>query len=193
VAEGETHMALTAHPADYRPNGNPNATNHVLDIRKIDGLLTPNDQFFFIQHHNKPEIDGEKYRLKFTGMVNKPAEFSVADLKAMKSVDVVNGYECSGNSARGFEGLSSCGKFTGVPLSRVLKQPGVGAKAREVIFFGTDRGKQDVIFRQQTFKLDQQFARSITLENAMKPEPLLAYALNGQPLTRDQGFPVRLL
>jgi DMSO/TMAO reductase YedYZ molybdopterin-dependent catalytic subunit len=70
---------------------------------------------------------------------------------------------------------------------------GVGPKAREVVFFGTDRGKEDVVFRQDTYKLEQQFGRSITLENAMKPEPMLAYALNGQPLTRDQGFPVRLI
>ena len=72
--------------------------------------------------------------MKFTGLVNKPAEFTLADLKAMKSTDLVNGYECSGNSARAFEGLSSCGRFTGVPLSSVLKQVGVGTKAREVVF-----------------------------------------------------------
>ena len=69
----------------------------------------------------------------------------------------------------------------------------MNSKAREVVFFGTDRGPQEIVFRQQTFKLDQQFGRSITLENAMKPEPMLAYALNGEPLTRDQGFPVRLI
>ncbi len=51
----------------------------------------------------------------------------------------------------------------------------------------------DVAFRQQTYKLDQQFGRSVTLENAMKPEPLLAYAMNGDPLTLNQGFPVRLM
>jgi DMSO/TMAO reductase YedYZ molybdopterin-dependent catalytic subunit len=78
-------------------------------------------------------------------------------------------------------------------LSRLLKQVGVDAKAREVVFFGTDRGKEDIVFRQQTYKLEQQFARSITLENAMKPEPLLAWALNGQPLDRDHGFPLRLI
>ena len=41
--------------------------------------------------------------------------------------------------------------------------------------------------------MQQQFARSITLENAMKPEPLLAWALNGQPLRRDHGFPLRVI
>jgi DMSO/TMAO reductase YedYZ molybdopterin-dependent catalytic subunit len=131
--------------------------------------------------------------LKFTGMVNKPAEFSLADLKAMKSVELVNGFECSGNSPRAIQGLSSCGKFTGVRLNAVLKQLGVNPKAREVVFFGYDRGSADVAFRQQTLKLDQQFGRSVTLENAMKPEPMLAYALNGEPLTLNQGFPVRLI
>ncbi len=193
LAQGETDIPFTDYPKDYKVNGNPNAANRFLDIRKIDGHITPNDQFFFIQHYNRPEIDGSTYRLKFTGMVNKPTEFSLADIKAMKSTELVNGYECSGNSSRFFDGLSSCGRFTGVPLSHVLKQVGVGAKAREVVFFGTDRGKEDVVFRQDTYKLEQQFGRSITLEHAMKPEPMLAYALNGQPLTRDQGFPVRLI
>jgi DMSO/TMAO reductase YedYZ molybdopterin-dependent catalytic subunit len=193
LADNEADVPFTDYPANYKVNANPDAANRFFDIRKIDGHITPNDQFFFIQHYNRPEIDGNSYRLKFTGMVNKPTELSLADLKAMKSADVVNGYECSGNSGRFFQGLSSCGKFTGVPLSHVLKHVGVGPKAREVVFFGTDRGKEDVIFRENTYKLEQQFGRSITLEHAMKPEPLLAYALNGQPLTRDQGFPIRLI
>jgi DMSO/TMAO reductase YedYZ molybdopterin-dependent catalytic subunit len=193
LAEGDTDVPFTDYPANYKVNGNPQAENRFLDIRTIDGHITPNDQFFFIQHYNRPEIDANTYRLKFTGMVNKPAEFSLADLKSMKSTELVNGYECSGNSARFFDGLSSCGRFTGVPLSHVLKHVGVSPKAREVVFFGTDRKKEDIVFRQDTYKLEQQFGRSITLENAMKPDPLLAYALNGQPLARDQGFPIRLI
>jgi DMSO/TMAO reductase YedYZ molybdopterin-dependent catalytic subunit len=61
------------------------------------------------------------------------------------------------------------------------------------VFFGTDRGPEEVVFRQQTFKIQQQFARSVTLENATKDEPLLAYSLNGQPLDRDHGAPLRLI
>src|ERR1700751_3846748 len=98
LAQGETDVPFTDYPANYKVNGNPNAANRFLDIRKIDGHITPTDQFFFIQHYNRPEIDAGAYRLKFTGMVNKPAEFSLADLKAMKSTELVNGYECSGNS-----------------------------------------------------------------------------------------------
>jgi DMSO/TMAO reductase YedYZ molybdopterin-dependent catalytic subunit len=193
LAQGDTDIPFTDYPANFKVNADPAGANRRIDIRTIDGYATPNDQFFFIQHYNRPEVDASTWRLKFTGLVNKPAEFSLADLKAMKSTEIVNGYECSGNSARAFEGLSSCGRFTGVPLSQVLKQVGVGAKAREVVFFGTDRGKEDIVFRQQTYKLEQQFARSITLEHAMNPEPLLAWDLNGQPLDRDHGFPLRLI
>jgi len=191
LAEGETDVPFTDIPADFP--GDPTAPTRRFDIRKIDGMLTPKDQFFTTQHFAKPEIDGAAYRLKFTGMVRKPAEFSLADLRAMKPVELVNGFECSGNSARAMEGLSSCGRFTGVRLSAVLKQLGVHPDAREVVFFGSDRGPLDIVFRQNTYKLEQQFGRSITLEHAMKPEPLIAYALNGDPLTRNQGFPVRLI
>ncbi len=192
LAQGDTDVKFTDIPANFNPN-NPNGTTRLLDIRKIDGLITPKDQFFAIRHFNAPEIDGAAYKLKFSGMMNRPNELSLAELKAMRSTELVAGYECSGNSPRAMQGLSSNGRWTGVRLNAVLKQMGVQPKAREVVFFGTDRGDQEVVWRQQTFKLQQQFGRSITLENAMKPEPLLAYALNGQPLAREQGFPVRLI
>jgi hypothetical protein len=120
-------------------------------------------------------------------------EISLDELRAMRSVELAVGYECSGNSAHSMQGLASCGRFTGVPLRNLLKHVGVGSKAREVVFFGTDHGPQELVFRKQTFNLDQQYGRSITLENAMKPEPLVAYLLNGEPLCREQGFPVRLI
>lgn len=193
AAADEVDVPFTDLPKNFNPGANPNAPTRVLDIRKIDGPFTPTDQFFSLQHMNRPEIDASTYRLKLTGLFEKPAEFTLDDLRRMHPVEVAAGYECSGNSPRSVEGLCSCGQFKGVRLHDVLKHAGVDPKAREVVFFGTDRGPQEVVFRQQTFKLDQQFARSITLENALKPEPMLAYELNGQPLTRNQGFPLRLI
>jgi hypothetical protein len=113
LAQGESDLPFTDYPKDYKVNGNPNAANRFVDIRKIDGHITPNDQFFFIQHYNRPEVNAETYRLSLTGMFQKPVQLSLADLKAMKSTEIVNGYECSGNSGRFFQGLSSCGRFTG--------------------------------------------------------------------------------
>ena len=192
LAQGETDVPFTDVPESFTPRP-PDDARRSLDLRTIDGFLTPNDQFFFIQHYNKPEIDGAAYKLKLTGLVDRPIELSLADIKGMKPVDIVCGYECSGNSPNAMQGLSSNGKFTGVRLRDVLKRAGVRENAREVVFFGSDRGNEDVVFRQNTFKIQQQFARSITLENAMKPDPLLAYALNGQPLDRNHGFPLRVI
>jgi len=192
LAQGETDVPFTDYPATFNPGGN-GAPRRTFDIRTIDGLIVPKDKFFVTQHFNQPQIDANTYRLKLSGMVNKPLELSLADLKKMRSTDMILGYECSGNSPRAFQALSSCGRFTGVPLRDVLNQAGVGSKAREVVFLGTDRGEGDVVFRQQTFKLNQQFGRSITLENAQKPEPLLAWALNGEPLTVPQGAPLRVM
>jgi len=192
LAQGETEVPFTDIPATFNP-ANPTAQLRLLDIRKIDGLITPKDKFYAIQHHDRPEVDGAAYRLKVGGMLNKQAEFSVADLQAMPSVEMIVGYECSGNSPRLIQGLASNGRWKGVKLNNLLHKLGVQSAAREVVFFGTDRGMQDIVFRQDTYKLEQQFARSMSLENAMKPEPMLAYALNGDPLTREQGFPVRLV
>jgi DMSO/TMAO reductase YedYZ molybdopterin-dependent catalytic subunit len=192
LAQGEVDVPFTDIPQSFNPSPADGA-RRFLDIRKIDGLLTPTDQFFFIQHYDKPEIDPQAYRLKITGLVSKPTELSLAELQSMRAVDVVNGYECSGNSGRAVQGLTSNGRFTGVRLRDVLRRAGVDDKAREVVFFGADKGNEDVVFRQNTLKIQQQFARSITMENAMKPEPLLAWALNGQPLRRDHGAPLRVV
>jgi DMSO/TMAO reductase YedYZ molybdopterin-dependent catalytic subunit len=192
LAQGEIDVPFSDYPATFSAGGT-GQPRRTFDIRTIDGLTVPRDKFFVLQHNNQPEIDPNTYRLKVSGMVNKPLNLSLADLRKMRSTQLVAGYECSGNSPRSFQSLSSCGHFTGVPLREVLKQAGAGARAREVVFLGTDRGDADVVFRQQTFKLNQQFGRSITLENALKPEPLLAWALNGEPLTVPQGAPLRLI
>jgi DMSO/TMAO reductase YedYZ molybdopterin-dependent catalytic subunit len=192
LAQGETDVPFTDYPPTFNAGGN-GSPRRTFDIRTIDGFTVPKDKFFVLQHFNQPQIDPDTYRLKLSGMLNKPAELSLADLRKMRSTDLVAGYECSGNSPRSFQSLSSCGRFSGIPLRDVLNHAGVGAKAREVVFLGADRGEGDVAFRQQTFKLNQQFGRSITLENALKPEPLLAWALNGEPLTVPQGAPLRLI
>src|SRR5690349_18735167 len=191
-AQGEVDVPFTDYPANFTAGGT-GSPRRTFDIRTIDGFTVPKDKFFVLQHFNQPQIDADAYRLKLTGMVKKPVELSMAELRKMRPTELVVGYECSGNSPRAFSSLCSCGRFTGVPLRDVLNHAGVGAKAREVVFLGTDRGDTDVVFRQQTFKLNQQFGRSITLENALKPDLLLAWDLNGDPLTVAQGAPLRVI
>ena len=116
------------------------------------------------------------YKLKFSGLVIAGRVYAGGST-GHGSIELAAGYECSG-TVPSYEGLSQ-GRFTGVRLSDVLKHV-ESPKAREVVF-GTDRGPQEVVFRTNIFKVEQQFGRSVTLENAMKREPMLAYALNGEP------------
>ena len=67
------------------------------------------------------------------------------------------------------------------------------AEAREFVFFGADRGQEEVEFRTEKFTVEQQFGRSLSREKALSADPFLAYALNGEPLTRHQGSPLRLI
>ena len=192
LAQGESEVVFTDIPKTFNP-APPGSATRLLDIRKIEGHVTSKDQFFAVQHFAQPDVDPAAYRLKLTGMVNKPGEITIADLRAMKPVEIAAGYECSGNRGASMQGLASSGKWTGVPLNALLKHTGVHPQASEVVFFGMDHGTQEVAFRTQTYKLDQQFGRSISIQKAMQPEPLLAYALNGEPLTKAQGFPVRVI
>ena len=190
LAQGETLVPFLDFPENFNPTPAPD--RRLLDVRTITGRLTDPDKFFTTQHLGHPEIDPAKFQLTVTGMVKKRLTLSLEALRAMKPADVVFGFECSGNR-RPAQGLCSNGQFTGAPLRAVLEMAGVSADAREFVFFGADRGEEDVDFRGQSHKVVQQFGRSLPRETAMATEPILAYAMNGKPLTRHQGFPVRLI
>ncbi len=164
----------------------------LLDVRKIDGPFTPRDQFYTVQHYGHPEVDIASYRLKLSGLVDRPRTLSLDELRRMGGAELVAGFECSGNRAP-MQGLCSNGRWTGVALRAVLDQAGVKPQAREFVFFGADRKLEEVEFRAQKFEVEQQFGRSLPREKALSPEPFLAYALNGEPLTRHQGSPLRLI
>src|SRR5262245_28034708 len=82
LAPSETLVPFTDIPATF--NTTPSATNRALDLRKIDGPLTPKDQFFTTQHYGHPDVDPIAFRLKVTGLVNKPLSLSIDDLKRMR-------------------------------------------------------------------------------------------------------------
>jgi len=170
----------------------PTADRRIIDIRTISGPFTPADQFFTTQHYGHPEIDPATFRLKISGLVERPAALSLEELRKMGGKELIAGFECSGNR-RPLQGLSSNGRWTGVPLRTVLEKSGVKPNAREIVFFGADRGEEEVEFRTQKYKVEQQYGRSLPRDIALSAEPFLAYALNGEPLTRHQGSPLRLI
>ncbi len=192
LAQDEILVPFTDIPGG-KVNTNPGPDRRSLDTQTITGLLTPRDQHFTIQHYGHPTIDAAAFRLRIGGLVDKPQTLSVDDLRKMKSVEVVFGFECSGNRGP-VQALSSCGRWTGVPLRDVLARAGVKAQAREFVFFGADRGPEEVEFRGNITKgIEQQFGRSLPRDIALSNEPFIAYAMNGEPLSMHQGFPLRLI
>ncbi len=190
LAQGETLMKFTDLPDEIKLIRGPD--RRIIDVRHIDGFFTPTDQFFTTQHHGHPAINSATYRLRVSGLVDEPLALSLADLRSMPSRELIFGFECSGNRGP-LNGLSSNGRWTGVPLRTVLDLAGVKAAAREFVFFGADHGEEEVKFRGGTYTVDQQYGRSLPRDTALSDEPLLAYDLNGEPLTPHQGRPLRLL
>lgn len=189
LAQGEVIVPFGDMPPELPA---PRGETRMFDVRKISGPFTPADQFFAIQHYGQPAIDPATYRLSVSGLVERPLSLSIADIRGMGNAELIAGYECSGNR-RPLQGLSSNGRWTGVPLRTVLERAGVRQTARDIVFLGADRGTEDVVWRNQTIQVEQQFGRALTREKAMSDEPFLAYALNGEPLTRQQGSPLRLI
>ena len=190
LAQDETLMEFTDISDDVR--WIRDAERRIIDVRRIDGPFTPVEQFFTTQHYGHPDVDTAAYRLRVSGLVDTPLELSMDDLRAMPGRELVFGFECSGNRGP-LNGLSSNGRWTGVPLRAVLERAGVQDAAREFVFFGADRGEEEVLWRGRTFNVEQQYGRSLERDQALADEPLLAYDLNGEPLTAHQGRPLRLL
>ena len=190
LAQGETLVPFTDIPDNVRWDTPPD--RRLLDVRTIEGPFTPADKFATTQHYGHPTIDMATYKLKVSGLVDKPLQLSLDDLKKMGSVDFVAGFECSGNRGP-IQGLCGNGKWTGIPLKKVFDAAGVKPSAREFVFFGADKGEEEVEWRTQKYKIDVPFGRALNREKALSGEPFLAWALNGQPLSKHQGAPLRLL
>ena len=190
LAQGAVLVPFTDIPNDI--DFEIDAFRRRYDVRRIDGPFTPANEFFTVQHYGHPAIDPVSFRLKVSGLVDRTLSLSLDDLRQIGSTDLAFGFECSGNRGP-TQGLSSNGSWTGVPLRTVLERAGLQQSAREVVFFGADGAEEEVEWRGRTFTVDVRFARSLQREKALAPEPFLAYALNGEPLTRHQGAPLRLI
>jgi sulfane dehydrogenase subunit SoxC len=157
------------------------------------GYIVPNELFFVRNHTRTPTIEINTWRLKVEGWgVTRPLELRYDDLLAMPTVSFVRYVECAGNGRSFFEvahgkkaqgtqwklGAIGVAEWTGVPLREILERAGVKKTARDVMPEGLD---------------DLKVRRPMSLDKAMEEDTLLVYAMNGQPLIADHGFPVRVL
>ena len=179
--------------ADQPPPEPPPPTRNQLIWEDLDSWITPNERFFRViayQGPLGPALDDQAWRLEVTGLVTRTLTFTLDELKARPRKEVTFTVECGGNHGiPGVTGLIGNATWAGTPLAPILEEAGVLQKGIEVVFWGSDIGEE--VIREIPLKVN--FGRSMSVADAMGPDLLLAYEMNGEPLPRPQGFPVRLI
>ncbi len=163
---------------------------NTLDWQALTSWITPVQDLFSVGHYGTPEIDAAAWRLEVGGLVERPTTLTLDQVRARPSTDVTMLLECAGN--RGFAtfmGAVHNATWTGTPLAALLDDVGVRPDGIEVVFFGADVGTETI----RDVEVQQRFARSLSLEDAMESGAILAWAVNGEPLPVGNGFPLRLV
>ena len=157
------------------------------------GYLVPNELFFVRNNNPTPRIDSTNYKLEIFGDgVSNPRSFSYDELLSMPSISAIKAVECAGNGRSFYKntyGQEASGtqwklggigvaEWTGVPMGEVLSRAGVKPTAKDVMLISLDEKKVQ---------------RSIPIEKALAEDTLLVYAMNGDILPPDHGFPIRVL
>lgn len=164
-----------------------------LDALRYD--ITPVGMHYLLTHFDVPFIDSQDYRLEIGGLVDDPLSLTLREIMAGAAQTLAVTLECAGNGRARLDprpvsmpwNLEAIGtaEWTGVPLSEVLSRAGIHPEAVELVFTGHDEGIQKGV---RHF-----YQRSLTVEEARRPEVLLAWAMNGRPLEPQHGAPVRLV
>jgi DMSO/TMAO reductase YedYZ molybdopterin-dependent catalytic subunit len=190
LAQGERLIPFTDEASDafsWRPI-EPNTT-HWQDTREINSFFTENENFYLVQHYGQPTIDNDAYRLRVTGMVDNELDLSLRDLQNGDVIEQQVGFECGGNSQRLLYGLIGNANWRGTTLNSILERAGIQEGAKEVVFFAEDVATEEIRGRE----VEKAFARSMSVGDAMRPENMLAFEMNGEPLPHYHGKPVRLI
>jgi DMSO/TMAO reductase YedYZ molybdopterin-dependent catalytic subunit len=137
----------------------------------LGGLLPGGDRFRIYTITNSfPQIARASYRLQVTGLVDKPLDLTVNDLEAMPKTKLVKDFQC----VTGWRVPQV--HWEGVRLSDVLVAAGVQGGAGGLEFDSYDGADTE----------------SLTLDQARRPDVIVAYRMLGAPITTEHGGPVRL-
>ena len=166
-------------------------------LENMQGLITPN-RFFFVRNNSYSlNLNASDWRLIVEGeAVTEPLELTYDDIRRLPSHTLTSYLECAGNHRAMFDllngqkasgtqwmtGAVGNGEWVGVSLRDVLTLVGIVDSAVSVVLVGLDAESPEDGFRYV-----------LPVEKAMHPDTLLAYALNGETLPRDHGFPLLAL
>jgi len=172
----------------FTPGATPGTGSARTPLQDLYGIITPSALHFERHHSGVPNIDPTQHELLLHGLIERPLEFSMDELRRLPSVSRVHFIECAGNAGREHRGnpgptvqlshgLVSCSEWTGVLLSSLLREAGLKASARWIVAEGADAARH---------------SRSIPIEKALD-DVIVAYGQNGEPVRPEQGYPLRLV
>jgi DMSO/TMAO reductase YedYZ molybdopterin-dependent catalytic subunit len=118
------------------------------------------------------------WRLVVDGLVDTPLQLSLAELRQLPARTQITRHDC-------VEGWSCIGKWRGAPLKQMLDRAGLKANARYIVFHCADN-------LEETLDGSGRYYESIDLIDAFHPQTILAYDMNGAPVSVAHGAPLRL-
>ena len=170
-----------------------NATNKRvsgLDLRQLTTYLTPENQYFVVAHYGVPQINAATWKLDIRGRVANPRSYTLDELKKRARAERTCAFECGGNRGTGIMNrMIGNARWTGTALRPLIEEARPTTDALELVLWGGDEGEE--VIRNEKYR--QNFARSMTLADLAKSEAIIAWEMNGEPLTADHGFPVRVV
>ena len=156
---------------------------------------TPTGMHYVLIHWDVPAVDPNSWRVNIGGLVREPLALDLDAIRSRPRTTIPVTMECCGNGRALLEprpvgqpwlnGAIGTAEWTGTSLGPILQEAGLEDDAVELVFTGADRGIQG--------DEEQDYARSLTVDEAMRPEVMLAYEMNGAPLEPQHGYPVRLI
>ncbi len=169
--------------------------NHSMPLEALRYAITPIGLHYLLIHFDIPAVDPNDWTLTVGGRVRNPMRLTLEQLKARPSTTIAVTLECAGNGRARLlprplsqpwlvEAVGTA-EWTGTPLRRLLDEAEPLNHTGDVVFTGLDRGMQGDV--------EQQYERSLPVAECRRDEILLAYAMNGQPLAPQHGFPLRLI
>jgi DMSO/TMAO reductase YedYZ molybdopterin-dependent catalytic subunit len=166
------------------------ARNHGMPLEMLREPLTPAGLHYLLIHFDIPAIDAGTWRLRVGDR-----SFTLDELRARERSTLAVTLECAGNGRALLEQHEpsqpwlreaiGTAEWTGTPLAPILRESGLVNGATEIVFTGSDRGIQGGV--------EHDYERSLTIEEALGEDVLLAYEMNGVPLPPQHGYPLRLV
>ncbi len=166
----------------------PSATyRRLVPVNRLASPITSTDDVYVIAHMGVARVDSTQWRLAVDGLVERPFELDYDDLTALPATEVTAVLECFGNPVEpevATRRVANVG-WRGVRLAHLLDRAGVRPGARYVCAEGLDSGSFANVHSER-------YVKDLPLARALEPDVLVAWAMNGAPLTPDHGFPARV-